>query len=107
MTKMIFDLYKNPQNIIFTNIKLKFNSKNIIYFEDNDLLKLFILIDKIAKIQNNPDIVKRKERLKFFIFLDEAAILFNSTDLKEFKITNNKMLDYLYQIRKINICLFI
>jgi hypothetical protein len=106
MVQCINTLYKNRQNIIFTNIKLKKHlapekNANIFYFEDNDFEQIVKLANNMT-FQNNPALIKRGKRLRFYVFLDEGAIMFNSTDLQKYERDMKDLDDYIYQLRKLN-----
>lgn len=118
MTRYIVQLYKDPRNIIITNIKLHFTAPNVLNIDDIIDLSTdekgkkqvkYSFLDVLQFIwQEDEKIrdlkIKRNDRLKRFLFLDEWGILLNQHNRKNFPY---ETYDFLLQVRKINVFFFL
>lgn len=119
MARYIAILHKDPRVIIITNIKLHFSAPNILNIDDmihideydqygKEKTK-YAFLDVLQYVGQQDDKVrnlkvKRNDRLKWFLFLDEGGILLNQHNRKQFPV---EAYDYLLQVRKINVYLFL
>lgn len=118
MTRYIVQLYKDPRNIIITNIKLHFDAPNVMNIDDIIDLWLdekgkqqtkYSFLDVLQYIGQVDDQIrelhiKRWDRLRWFLFLDEWWILLNQHNRKSFPF---ETYDFLLQVRKINVYFFL
>lgn len=118
MTRYIVQLYRDPRNIIITNIKLHFEAPNVMRIDD--IIDLWVnekwqrvtkytFLDVLQYIWQQDDKIrtlhiKRNDRLRWFIMLDEWWILLNQHNRKQFPF---ETYDYMLQVRKINVYFFL
>lgn len=118
MSYMLERFSRDPYTICFTNIKINYERENIIFYEDIldawynekgkknttfwmlEILKIIWQIDNLQRKANTT----RANRLRFYIFQDEWGIIFNQHARSKFPLA---FFDYLLQVRKINVTIFL
>lgn len=125
-------LYKKPKTIILTNIRVKwdlYNAPNVYFFDDfvkpnnsnkqeHWLLHIFRFAEQLYRQQrpynttpkdlynkdDHPVLTNYSKRINLYIFLDETWIILSQHDRDKIP---KELKDYLFQVRKYNVRLFL
>lgn len=99
LINILNDIYNYHQYINLWN-----NRKKIFKFKKDEYLREYILKALLFRKKYK----HFKKDLKFNIVLDEASIYFNPRNfVKNFSWKNEKLLDFIYQPRKLNLLMFV